>query len=450
MKKIILFLSLFVIAMFIVGCGPDDKTIVKDKIVNPDNPDESLDFTIVCEDVDGGFNLEESGKVSLVAEGIGSMGFSDSCQDGQVVEMYCGGYIKQGESLKIDGETFTLKKTSISGQSKIVEYKFGNVESEVDLGISPPILEYNEEKYFFKPIFVGDKNSFNLFLVGKIVDCGENMICGKDSSNQDGACVKVNSEISGPAFELSAVGKDSYDLKWHDGENNLVTMPLAVSVGAFKILLGNNHDYTNLLLFETEEIKKNDFFVLNANKASYLLKYEGTLNFDVATKSGKLKFMNLGSNEEILTSIDSDANGLISTLVINDNTFNIKSSEGLSNKDFGINVDLNGDGDFVSLDPVIYDFSGARVLLAINDDKGFQINLMGKKVYHIPIKGFAGDNTIKATLNKPSSCELKSECDLGTNNCDQSVSYCTYSANEELKWIADPSKPEEFLFTYSK
>lgn len=149
-----------------------------------------------------------------------------------------------------------------------------------------------------------------------------------------------------------------YNLVWYDGDNNMVDLPLAYANTSRAVMLSEDQTDKGVMLDESLNISKNDFFVVTSGTAadgsakSFALQYKGA-DKSTAT-SPKIKFKNLGSGETLEYAIDTGATSAVATIKLGGNSFVVKNitTSAKTAADFVINVDLNGDGTLADDAPV--------------------------------------------------------------------------------------------------
>ena len=156
---------------------------------------------------------------------------------------------------------------------------------------------------------------------------------------------------------IKASGSDDYELEFVDGSGNKATIPIINSVSGSVIKFGDSDD--DLILQEDQTISKDDYFVVtdesdtNGERQSYALRYRGSDK--ITADNPVIKFDDLGSGERLsrTLSVSTTSSGgrfQIAQINLGGGVFRVYNStngsgaiDSANTKDFGINVDLDGD-----------------------------------------------------------------------------------------------------------
>lgn len=141
-----------------------------------------------------------------------------------------------------------------------------------------------------------------------------------------------------------------FKLRFWDGDNNQVDLPLVYANTSTELLMSEEATEKEVILNEALNISKNDYFVVSAGTAAqgtaktFALQYKGA-DKNSAT-SPKIKFKNLGSGETLEYAVDSGTSSTVATIKLGGYSFAVKNitTSSKDSSDFVINVDLNGDG----------------------------------------------------------------------------------------------------------
>ncbi|MEK6938494.1 MAG: hypothetical protein AABX04_05595, partial [Nanoarchaeota archaeon] len=253
---------------------------------------------------------------------------------------------------------------------------------------------------------------------------------GKDYGCVDGKCVKATISRN---IELVSNTDKTYRLLWYDGSNNKVSMPLAYFASENKLILGE--DSTKLLVLnESQPIKKNDYFVLDASSGSYLLQYKGA--DAIGTLNGTIKFKDMGTGNALTFFLGSQQT--IATIALGDYQYPVQVASDGSAIDFNLYVDLNRNG--------IIDLDNENEIVKIKE-KGVEVKIYHSQTSTIDIHLKSTEGTILVNLLPTIANKIKAKfvsgCQLipsGTNTLSCSIGKDTF------KWTS--SEPEGFVYTH--
>lgn len=156
--------------------------------------------------------------------------------------------------------------------------------------------------------------------------------------------------------EITTSGSSKYTLKFIDGDGEEVSLSLAESPSADSVLVKFKNQ-------ENTTIAEDDKFILTDSTASrgerktYALQYKGADK--VTSDTHVLKFKNLGDGSTIEQSYSAassvslglsggEAGGEIATLKLGGSDYKVYNASSIKDNDFGIRMDLDGDGSMTS------------------------------------------------------------------------------------------------------
>lgn len=156
-------------------------------------------------------------------------------------------------------------------------------------------------------------------------------------------------------LRLKSSSSRRYKLQLFDGDGNQVDVPTAYAESATNITVGEDtgvatrSDQKRLIMDETKQIEKNDYFVVTGGTASdgsaksYLLQYKGSDKS--SDTSPKIKFKNVGSGESLEYSASNvDGGNTISTIKLGGYSFPVETiGSDQTSDDYTIRVQLDSD-----------------------------------------------------------------------------------------------------------
>ncbi len=169
------------------------------------------------------------------------------------------------------------------------------------------------------------------------------------TGNWDIEYLGLDQSVEAHEIKLHSTTDRKYKLRYYDGDGNMVDMPFLYANSSTTVQLSEDSDSKAVILDESLNISKNDYFVLTGGTAadgtakSYTLQYKGS------DKSGatspKIKFKNIGSGETLEYALDTGSTNAVATIKLGGYSFVVKNitDSAKTSADVRINVDLNGD-----------------------------------------------------------------------------------------------------------
>ncbi|MCK4588913.1 MAG: hypothetical protein KAT77_00595 [Nanoarchaeota archaeon] len=173
-------------------------------------------------------------------------------------------------------------------------------------------------------------------------------------------------------IKLDSSTDRKYQLKFFDGDNNAVTLPLAYANAQYNISFGEETQGTETKTFrfgETHSIYKNNYFVVTGGTPAsgtgktYALQYKGGDKF--TDTNPKVKFKDLGSGDTLEYSVPTTAEAAnkVTDIKLGGYTFRVENASTMSSDNFQIRVAMNGDTDVTDGNPTIVDYYGAQITI---------------------------------------------------------------------------------------
>jgi len=174
-------------------------------------------------------------------------------------------------------------------------------------------------------------------------------------------------------IEISESGSRKYKLEFTDGNGNDISLPLAYAVSETELKLGDNDN--DLVLKERESIAKNDYFIVSSKGNTFVLRYKGA---DKMTADNPVIKFDLLGEGIIERSAKETGDGIVTTLRLGGQTYNIYAASDTSLSNYEIKVDMNANGKLRGKANIVTKF-GSRISIRDNAPKNAFVRIKTSK-----------------------------------------------------------------------